>query len=409
MTNLKSKDMTFQQFEQLKTEAQELQSRTVAFRRAIHASPELSFAEHSTARYITQQLATEGILCRPIAGTGVLAQIEGNGDLSRCVVLRADMDALPVQEQTGLPFASHNEGVMHACGHDMHVAALLGALILLNRRRSEIEGTVFGLFQPGEEVDPGGATLVLAEDPFKEYQVQAVVGEHVDAEIPVGQLGFRPGRYMASGDEVHITVHGQGGHGALPHNLKDPVVATAALITALQQVVSRNLDSRIPSVLSFGRVMADGATNVIPSEVLLEGTFRTMDEEWRMVGKQRIREIAVGIATAHGVEVDVEIVDGYPCVVNDPELTVRARQIAAGMWGDEQIIKLDLRMTAEDFGYYAERYPSLLFRLGTADPDGTSGGGLHTGTFNPKEEALEQGVATMAALGIALLERETQE
>ena len=396
--------MTRQQFEELKAEARELHGRTVTFRRAIHEHPELSFAEHETARYVSGQLAAEGISFRPIAGTGILAKIEGRGDLSRCVVLRADMDALPIREQTGLPFASRNEGVMHACGHDLHTACLRGALILLNRRRSEIDGTVFGLFQPGEEVDPGGASLVLAEDPFRDYRVQAVVGEHVGAEIPLGQLGFRPGKYMASGDEVRITVRGRGGHGALPHNLNDPVVAAAALITALQQVVSRNIDSRVPSVLSFGRVIADGATNIIPSEVRLEGTFRTMDEVWRAEGKRRIREISAGVAAAYGVEADVDIADGYPCVVNDPELTRRAQRIAAEMWGDERIIPLDLRMTAEDFGYYTERYPSLFFRLGTAGPDGTSGGGLHTGTFNPGEEALDQGAATMAAFGIALLE-----
>ena len=206
--------MTRQQFEELKAEARELHGRTVTFRRAIHEHPELSFAEHETARYVSGQLAAEGISFRPIAGTGILAKIEGRGDLSRCVVLRADMDALPIREQTGLPFASRNEGGMHACGHDMHTACLLGALILLNRRRSEIDGTVFGLFQPGEEVDPGGASLVLAEDPFRDYRVQAVVGEHVGAEIPLGQLGFRPDKYMASGDEVRITVRGRGGHGA---------------------------------------------------------------------------------------------------------------------------------------------------------------------------------------------------
>ena len=292
---------------------------------------------------------------------------------------------------------------MHACGHDMHMACLLGAMVLLNRHKAEIDGTIFGLFQPGEEVCPGGASFVLAEDPFADYQVIAVVGEHVGAEIPLGQLGFRPGKYMASGDEVRLTVKGKGGHGALPHNLNDPVVAAAALITALQQIVSRNADSRMPTVLSFGRVIAEGATNVIPSEVHIEGTFRTMDEAWRAKGKQRIREISGGIAVAYGVEVDVDIADGYPCVVNDDQLTEHARQLTMQMWGKENIQALDLRMTAEDFGYYTVRYPSLFYRLGTAGPDGTSGGGLHTGTFNPGEAALDQGVATMAALGLSLL------
>ena len=316
--------MTQQLLDTLKREASELHDRTVAFRRRIHQYPELSFAEHETARYIAEQLIEEGISVRPIAETGILAKIEGKGDLSRCVVLRADMDALPVTEQTGLPFASCHEGVMHACGHDMHTACLLGAMIMLNRHKEEIEGTIFGLFQPGEEVCPGGASLVLAEDPFADYQVIAVVGEHVGAEIPLGQLGFRPGKYMASGDEVRLTVKGKGGHGALPHNLNDPVVAAAALITALQQIVSRNADSRMPTVLSFGRVIAEGATNVIPSEVHIEGTFRTMDEAWRAKGKQRIREISAGIAIAYGVEVDVDIADGYPCVVNDEQQIGRA-------------------------------------------------------------------------------------
>ena len=383
--------MTQQLLDTLKREASELHDRTVSFRRTVHQYPELSFAEHETAPF------------RPIAGTGILAKIEGKGDLSRCVVLRADMDALPVSEQTGLPFASCHEGVMHACGHDMHMACLLGAMVLLNRHKAEIDGTIFGLFQPGEEVCPGGASLVLAEDPFADYQVIAVVGEHVGAEIPLGQLGFRPGKYMASGDEVRLTVKGKGGHGALPHNLNDPVVAAAALITALQQIVSRNADSRMPTVLSFGRVIAEGATNVIPSEVHIEGTFRTMDEAWRAKGKQRIREISAGIAVAYGVEVDVDIADGYPCVVNDDQLTEYARQLTMQMWGKENIQALDLRMTAEDFGYYTVRYPSLFYRLGTAGPDGTSGGGLHTGTFNPGEAALDQGVATMAALGLSLL------
>lgn len=398
--------MTQQLLDTLKREASELHDRTVAFRRTIHQYPELSFAEHETARYIAEQLTAEGIPFRPIAETGILAKIEGKGDLSRCVVLRADMDALPVTEQTGLPFASCHEGVMHACGHDMHTACLLGAMIMLNRHKEEIEGTIFGLFQPGEEVCPGGASLVLAEDPFADYQVIAVVGEHVGAEIPLGQLGFRPGKYMASGDEVRLTVKGKGGHGALPHNLNDPVVAAAALITALQQIVSRNADSRMPTVLSFGRVIAEGATNVIPSEVHIEGTFRTMDEAWRAKGKQRIREISAGIAVAYGVEVDVDIADGYPCVVNDEQLTEHARQLTMQMWGAENIQALDLRMTAEDFGYYTVRYPSLFYRLGTAGPDGIAGGGLHTGTFNPGEEALDQGVATMAALGISLLKRQ---
>ena len=388
-----------------KTEFSQYEEEVIRLRRHFHQYPELALQEFQTSAFIQKYLEELGYQVRHVPPTGLIAEHPCMKNREKMVVLRAEMDALPVQELTGLDYASRNEGCMHACGHDMHTACLLGAMIMLNRHKEEIEGTIFGLFQPGEEVCPGGASLVLAEDPFADYQVIAVVGEHVGAEIPLGQLGFRPGKYMASGDEVRLTVKGKGGHGALPHNLNDPVVAAAALITALQQIVSRNADSRMPTVLSFGRVIAEGATNVIPSEVHIEGTFRTMDEAWRAKGKQRIREISAGIAIAYGVEVDVDIADGYPCVVNDEQLTEHARQLTMQMWGAENIQALDLRMTAEDFGYYTVRYPSLFYRLGTAGPDGTSGGGLHTGTFNPGEEALDQGVATMAALGISLLKQ----
>ena len=315
------------------------------------------------------------------------------------------MDALPIREQTGLPFASRNEGVMHACGHDMHIACLLGALILLNRRRSEIDGTVCQFFfSRAKRWIPAGQAFVLAEDPFCDYRVQAVVGEHVGAEISLGQLGFRPGKYIVSGDEVRITVRGRGGHGALPHNLNDPVVAAAALITALQQVVSRNIDSRVPSVLSFGRVIADGATNIIPSEVRLEGTFRDDGRGMACRGQNGASAISAGVAAAYGVEADVDIADGYPCVVNDPELTRRAQRIAAEMWGDERIIPLDLRMTAEGFGCYTERYPSLFSGSVQPVPTERRAEDCVRERSIPGEGALDQGAATMAAFGMASLE-----
>lgn len=387
---------------QIKKAAGELSAQAVRFRRAIHARPELSFAEHETSRYVADRLREAGIPFVPVAGTGLLARIEGQGDPARCVVLRADMDALPIAEQNTFEYASRNAGVMHACGHDIHTACLLGALMLLNGMRESVEGTVFGLFQPGEEVCPGGASLVLAEDPFLGYDIRAFIGEHVAPELPAGSLGFRPGQYMASSDEIRIALHGSGGHGALPHTLTDPVVASAALITSLQQIVSRNGDSTVPTVLSIGKLIADGATNVIPAVVEMEGTLRTMDEGWRTRAKQRIREIASGIAAAYGVTAEIGIADGYPCVVNDPELTGRARAIAAGLWGDEKIQELALRMTAEDFGYYTERYPAVFFRLGVGRTDGRPTGGLHTPTFDPDEEAIRYGIATMAALALGL-------
>ena len=413
-------------YESIKKHAKAVSEQVLTVRRTIHSRPELSFEEHETADYIAAQLTEAGILFRRIAGTGILARIEGHGDLQRCVVLRADTDALPIWEETGLECASRHDGVMHACGHDMHTACLLGALLVLNRHKSEIAGTVFGLFQPGEEVCPGGASMVMAEDPFRDYRVVAFVGEHVAPEMAVGNLGFRSGKYMASSDELRFTVHGTGGHAALrnqlhdpvaaaaelvgglvealPHTMTDPVVAAAALITSLQQVVSRNNNATIPTVLSIGRVIANGATNVIPPVVQVAGTLRTMDERWRAQAKRRIHEIAAGVAAAHCVTAEVKIPEGYPCVVNDPALTVRARSIAAKLWGKEHVEELDLRMTAEDFGTYTERYPSLFFRLGTARKNGECGGALHTATFNPDEQALDYGVVTMAVFALEFLQ-----
>lgn len=381
--------------------AHALREQTLAFRRHLHAWPELSFQEYDTSRYVAEQLTRRGIPYVSVAGTGLLARIEGKGDLTRCVVLRADMDALPIQEDNDLPFASQRPGVMHACGHDIHTACLLGALCLLQKYRSQIEGTIFGLFQPGEEVSPGGASLVLAEDPFRGYQVDAFIGEHVAPELPAGQLGLRKGQYMASSDEIRITLHGRGGHAALPHLLADPVLAAADLLMNLQQIVSRNVDTTVPTVLSFGRVVADGATNVIPSEVLMEGTLRTLDESWRKQALERVDEIARGVALSHGVRIEVHVAPGgYPCVVNDLKLSDRARKILTEMWGADKLVELPLRMTAEDFGHYTRSYPGFFYRLGVGYPDGRAAEGLHTPGFNPNEEALDIGVATLAALAL---------
>ncbi len=390
-------------YETIKKAARAWRDRTLAFRRHLHAHPELSFQEYETSRYVAECLTRAGIPFEPVAGTGLLARIEGRGDRKRGVVLRADMDALPIQEDTGLPFSSRNAGVMHACGHDLHTACLLGAMHLLQACRGEIQGTVFGLFQPGEELSPGGASRVLAEDPFQGYELRAFVGEHVAPELPAGTLGLRSGKYMASSDEIRIKVQGRGGHAALPHLLADPVLASAALLMALQQVASRNVDTTIPTVLSFGRIQTDGATNVIPSEVFLEGTLRTMDERWRAQALQRIHEIARGIGEAHGVHIEVNVAPGgYPCVVNDPALSALTRNVMAGLWGEEHITELPLRMTAEDFGSYSQRYPSIFYRLGVGYADGREAGGLHTPGFNPNEEALEVGVATLSALALQL-------
>lgn len=358
------------------------------FRRHLHRHPELSFAEHRTARFIADALDKCGIAHRTVATTGVLARIEGRGDLRRAVVLRADIDALPIHEATGLEYASQNEGVMHACGHDIHAAVLFGTLQRLSAA-PDFEGTVFGLFQPGEECNPGGASLVLAESPFEGYDVRAVIGEHTDSALDVGTFGFREGKYMAASDELRFTVRGRGGHAAMRGTIRDAVQAQAALVLG---VLSLNLPERI---VSIGRVEAGGATNVIPDEVRLEGTMRTFSADDRRTTKERIREIAAQTASQYGVEIAVDISDGYPCVVNDARLTRTAEELAGRMFRTE---RLALRPTAEDFGFYGERYPSLFYRLGV----GRAAGGSHTPAFSPDERSITAGVEFMTALTLKI-------
>ncbi|MDL2319570.1 M20 family metallopeptidase [Alistipes sp. OttesenSCG-928-B03] len=368
------------------TQAAEISDRIVGFRRQIHRNPELSFAEAATARFVMDTLTAEGIECRPIAKTGVLARIEGSGDLRSAVVLRADIDALPVTEATGLEYVSANQGVMHACGHDMHAAVLMGAMILLNRNRGQIRGTVFGIFQPGEELLPGGASMVLAEDPLRDYEVRAFVGEHVEPELPTGVFGFREGDYMASTDELYFTVRGEGGHAAMPEKLRNPVPAAASLLLELQQITT---GADVPSVLSIGRFISDGATNVIPDSVEMQGTLRTFDEDWRAEVKERIREVCASTAKRYNVDIDADIRHGFPSVYNSPEVTRGAAAAVRGLLGDEAVVPLDRRMTGEDFGYYTRRYPSVFYRFGVGgSTTGALGGVLDAATTEASGEIL---------------------
>lgn len=365
----------------------------VAFRRHLHAYPELSFEEHATAAFIAERLAEAGIDHRPIAGTGILARIEGRpepaGERRRAVVLRADIDALPIREATGLEYASRHEGVMHACGHDIHAAVLYGTLCAL-AAEPDFRGTVFGLFQPGEECNPGGASKVLAEDPFAGYDIRAVVGEHVESGMPVGTLGFRAGKYMAANDELRFTVRGTGGHGALRGAIHDPVAAAAELITGC---LGLNAPGR---VLSIGRVEAAGATNVIPDTVRLEGTLRTFDEEDRTAAHRRIRAIAETADRRHGTHTETDIDRGYPPVVNDAALTELAAALAAAE--GLGVERLALRPTAEDFGHYGLRYPALFYRLGAGEA-----GRPHTETFSPDERAIGTGIDFMRKLTLKIM------
>lgn len=381
------------------TAAQRLAAQVTEWRREIHRNAELSFEEHRTSVFIRRILDEYGIPYKQVAGTGVLARIDGRTpDPRHPVVLRADMDALPITEATGLPFAC-TTGAMHACGHDLHTSALLGALVLLNERRETFDGTVLGLFQPGEELWPGGASVVLKEGVFDGMEPRAFVGGHVSPELGVGQVGVRSGTFMASTDEIHIIVHGRGGHGGLPHLAKDPVMATSAMIVAMQQIVSRNNYAFTPSVLSFGRVIADGATNIIPDKVEVEGTFRTMDEEWRTEAHGRIREVAEHTAAAYGCTAEVNILVGYPCVLNDEWLTAEAKTVITDTFGPEAAVEIPRRMTAEDFGSYSVRYPSVFYRWGV-----NSEVPLHNAAFVADEAAIPYGVAMLAAMALKILE-----
>ena len=357
----------------------------VEFRRHLHRHPELSFEEVQTAEYIEQCLTEAGISHSRIATTGVLAKIEGKGDLSRAVVLRADIDALPIEEQTGLEYASQSCGVMHACGHDIHAAVLYGVLLRL-AENPDFEGTIFGIFQPGEECNPGGASKVLAEEPFKGYNVVAVIGEHTDSGLEVGGLGFCKGEFMAANDELRFRVRGKGGHGAMRAQLNDTVVAAAHLVTMLNAVNDEN------TVLSIGKVVADGATNVIPDEVYMEGTMRCFSEEHRHTVWHIIEAAAQSVDAKFGTTTEVDINHGYPAVVSDDALVEKAIALATDK--GVAVKMLEKRYMAEDFGHYCVKYPSLFYRLGI----GTSAGRSHTSTFAPDERAIEVGIDFMEEL-----------
>lgn len=373
----------------------------VSIRRHLHAHPELSFNETETAGFVATQLRSYGLSPEEgVAGTGVVACVRGKKPDHKILALRADMDALPIQEANDVPYKSVNPGIMHACGHDVHTASLLGTAHILQSVKDQFRGTVKLIFQPGEEKIPGGASLMIKAGVLKKPQVSRIMGQHVMPFIEVGKVGFREGMYMASADEIYITVKGKGGHGATPQLNIDPVLITAHMIVALQQVVSRHADPSIPSVLSFGKVTAQGATNIIPDEVKVEGTFRTMDEPWRARAKELIRQIAQGVAQSMGGSCDVEILTGYPYLENHPQLTKRARQYAEDYLGRENVVDLDLWMAAEDFAFYSQKIDACFYRLGVRNEAKGIVSSVHTPHFDIDEGALEIGSGLMAWLAI---------
>lgn len=389
--------------DQIQQLSAEIFEQVVGFRQHIHANPELSFKEFETSAFIRKQLDVWGIPYTEMANTGVVGLIKGELPSDQVIALRADIDALPILEANDKPYASKNSGVMHACGHDVHSSSLLGTALILNRMKAHFGGTVKLVFQPAEEVLPGGASIMIKEGVLENPKPQAMIGQHVMPLIDAGKVGFRSGIYMASTDELYVTVHGKGGHGAQPQQNIDPVLITAHIIVALQQIVSRNADPRLPTVLSFGKVQANGATNIIPNEVKLEGTFRTLNEEWRREAKGLMKKMAEGIAESMGGSCDFKIMDGYPFLINEEQLSNAARGYAEDYLGKENVLDLDIWMAAEDFAYYSQVTDACFYRLGTGNKEKDTCYSVHTPNFDIDEDALKLSTGLMAYIALKQL------
>jgi amidohydrolase len=375
--------------------------KVIAIRRHLHQYPELSFNEVETSKYIIEQLKPLGVEIQSgIVKTGIVVVIKGKNPTKKTIALRGDIDALPIQEQTQLPFASKNDGVMHACGHDMHTASLIGCAFILNELRNEFEGTIKLLFQPGEELLPGGAKLMIEAGVLENPTVESIFGQHVYPELPVGKVGFKSGMYMASADEIYLTITGKGGHAALPQYFIDPILIASHVIVALQQITSRKANPSTPTVLSFGYIEGKGATNVIPNEVKLKGTFRTFDEKWRFEAHEHIRSIVSGIVTSMGGTFDLDIKVGYPFLTNEPITTEFAKECAIEYLGQENVVDLELRMTAEDFAYYSQQTKGCFYRLGTSNKSKNISGSLHHPNVQFDDDALTTAMGLMSFIAL---------
>lgn len=390
--------------EDITSAAAAIQDDLIADRRYLHAHPELSFHEEKTAAYISSRLSEMGVVhTRNVGGHGIVADIVGKRE-GKMVALRGDMDALPIKELNQVSYASRNEGVMHACGHDVHTASLLGAARILKERQDSLEGIVRLIFQPAEERIPGGAFLMIKDGALRNPDVQLIFGQHVYPDMEVGHVGFRPGMYMASADELYITIKGKGGHAGLPHKSIDAILIASQVVVSIQQLVSRRANAATPTVVSIGKFLGNGATNVLPNEVKLEGTIRTMNEKWRFELHDLLKCLINGISKSMGGSAEIEIRRGYPALINNERLAYWAKEKAVELLGEDKVHDLDLRMTAEDFSYFAQEIPACFYRLGTSNANRNIGAPLHTPHFDVDEDSLVIGSSLMATLAIKSLE-----
>lgn len=389
--------------------ARELLPRIITIRRHLHANPELSFKEFNTAAFVADELEALGIPYERMTETGIVARIEGKNPASKIIALRGDLDALPITEKNDVPYKSTNEGVMHACGHDVHASSLLGVAHILEKFRDSFEGTVKLIFQPGEEKAPGGASLMIKAGVLENPKPVSIFAQHVFPNLPAGKVGFRSGMYMASTDELYMTVKGKGGHAAMPKEYINPVLIASTIIATLHQFfmdekTMLRAATENPTVLAFGKITGMGATNVIPDQVLVEGTFRTMNEEWRAKAHEFLKKTAIAVARDMGGDCEFRIENGYPFLVNDEKVTERARAAAEDYLGKENVVELEKRMTAEDFAFFSQKMPACFYRLGTSSPDGKFTSGVHTPVFDIDEKALETGMGLMAWIALDALQ-----
>lgn len=388
----------------IRESARQFYPEVVDMRRELHMHPELSFEEANTSNRIQEFLRKHGIeFTAGWAGHGIVASIKGQSE-GPVVMLRADMDALPIHEENDIPFRSVHDGIMHACGHDVHTSSLLGVAAILNKLKNDFKGEVKLIFQPGEEKLPGGASIMIKEGLFKPIAPEWIIGQHVFPSLPSGHVGFREGLYMASADEIYIRINGRGGHAATPHLCIDPILIASHIVVNLQEIISRHIDPMTPAVLTIGRIYSDGgATNVIPDTVFLEGTLRTMDESWRHRAHQMIRDIVDHTCTASGATAETRIEIGYPSLKNDEAITSLCRNAAIEYLGQDKVHGLPQRMSSEDFAFYTHVVPGTFYRLGTGWTDTDKNFPVHSNKFNIDETALETGMGLMAFIALSNL------